>query len=429
MSDAGDKVRIKTKSETFLGTLMPRPPILEGDYVVLKLENGYNIGIEKSKILEIKTEQKYSAPKKPKQEKIKDNPKLPTVSILSFGGTISSKVDYKTGGVIADYTAEDFLAMEPRLRDYANLKARKVMSLMSEDFLPCDWKKMAEETFKELKNSDAVIITQGTDTLHFSTAILSFFLKKLNKPVIFTAAQRSIDRGSSDAFMNLLCAVKAASLFDGAGVFLVMHGSSSDDFCYIHKGTKVRKMHSLRRDAFRSINEFPIAKVFPNKDKIEYIHDNYTKRSKCKPELDASFEEKTALITIYPGMDPGIIDYYLDKEYRGIVLAATALGHVPTSCKKNIMKQLDRAKKENVPVVVATQCLYGRVDPLVYSPLRKLSIERDVVFAEDMLPEVAYLKLGWILSKTNSSEKVKEMMLTNYSGEINRNQDPRAFLT
>ncbi len=319
--------------------------------------------------------------------------------------------------------------MEPKLAKFANIKAKNIMTIMSEDMQAKDWKKMAQSVKDELKDSDAVILTQGTDTLHFSTAALSFFLQDLNKPVIFTAAQRSIDRGSSDAFVNLLCAVKAGVEFDGAGVFLVMHGSSSDDYCLIHKGTKVRKMHSLRRDSFRSINEIPLAKIFPDK-KIEILNSNYTKQSDVKNKLKVidSFEDKTALILIHPGMDPGVLDYYMDKGYKGIVLAATALGHVPTFSDKSLLPQLERAKKEGVAIVVATQCLYGRVDPLVYSPLRKLSVEKEVIFAEDMLPETAYVKLGWVLSQTTDKIKVKEMMTTNISGEINFRRHPEDFL-
>lgn len=425
----GDQVKVKTKAETYEGMLMPRPELLDSGYIILKLENGYNLGIEKKKILDINVLRKHSKAKA-KHEKIKQSKALPKVSVLSFGGTISSKIDYSTGGVTADYTAEDFLKMMPKLRNIANIKARKVMGKMSEDFLPEDWRKMAQEAAKELKISDAVVLTQGTDTLHYSTAILSFFMRNLKKPVIFTGAQRSIDRGSSDAFQNMECAIKAAVNFDGVGIFLVMHGSSSDDFCYIHKGTKVRKMHSLRRDAFRSINELPLAKVFPNSDEIQFLNNDYHKKGEIKEKfcLDTGFEERVALIYVYPGLDPKILDFYIDNGYKGIVLAATALGHVSVGGKKNIMKQLARANKKKIALVVATQCFYGRVDPLVYGNLRKLSLGKDVIFAEDMLPEVAYLKLGWILSKTKKLKEVKKLMLENVAGEINYKQDSRAFL-
>jgi len=408
--------------------LMPRPKILDQNFTVVKLDNGYNIGVENKKIKKIEISQKFREKKEATKE-LKINKNLPTVSILSFGGTISSKVDYRTGGVYADYTAKDFVEMCPELAKVANLNARKIEGLMSEDMNKDDWKLMAKEVAKELnKDVEGVVLTQGTDTLHFSSAALSFFLRDLNKPVVFTAAQRSIDRGSSDAFMNLICAVNAAAKSDMAEVMTCMHGTSSDDYCLLIRGTKVRKMHTSRRDAFRSINEMPLAKVFEN-GKIEVLNEDCKKRNENKVVVDDGFEEKVALIQIYPGIDPEIIDFYLKKDYKGIVLAATALGHVPTlKPKYSLVPKLKKAIEKKIPVVIASQTLYGRVHPYVYTNLRKLSMELNSIFVEDMLPEVAYIKLGWVLSRTKSLDEVKRLMLTNFSGEISDRSLKDSFL-
>jgi glutamyl-tRNA(Gln) amidotransferase subunit D len=425
---AGDQVRVVTKEATYEGLLMPRPDILEKNITVIKLENGYNIGIDKEKIEKIELLTQYK-PKHEVKEKTIHAKGLPLVSVLSFGGTISSKIDYRTGGVYADYTAEDFLQMMPELKKVANLKAQKIMGVMSEDFTPEDWKAMAKAICKEL-NSEArgVVVTQGTDTLHFSTAAISFMLRNLNKPVVFTASQRSIDRGSSDSFMNLLCAINAAARFDAAEVMTCLHGSTEDNYCILIRGTKVRKMHTSRRDAFRPINELPLAKVLDD-GKIETLNNNYKKIGKNEAEVDDKFEEKTALVLVYPGMEPKVIDFYVKQGYKGIVLAATALGHVPTDAsKKNILPNIKNAIESGVPVVIASQTIYGRVHPLVYTNLRKLSIELQCIFVEDMLPEVAYVKLGWVLGHTTEIGKVKEMMLTNYAGEITERTDERSFL-
>jgi glutamyl-tRNA(Gln) amidotransferase subunit D len=423
----GDKVRVVTKEATYEGILMPRPGILDKNITVIKLDNGYNIGIKNEKIVKTELASEYK-PTQQKKEKTVFNKELPTVSVLSFGGTISSKVDYRTGGTYADYTAEDFVQLMPELKDVANINPKKVMGLMSEDFTPEEWRIMARAAAKEL-NSDArgVVISQGTDTLHFSTAAISFMLRNLNKPVLFTAAQRSIDRGSSDAFMNLSASIIAAARFDGAEVMTCLHGSTEDNFCILIRGTKVRKMHTSRRDAFRPINELPLAKVIDGK--IEKINTNYRQRGKGKVELDDKFEEKTALVLVYPGMEPRLIDFYVKQGYKGIVLAATALGHVPTdTSRKNILPNIKSALDSGVPVVVATQTIYGRVHPFVYTNLRKLSVDLSCIFAEDMLPEVAYVKLGWVLGHTTKMEKVKEMMLTNYAGEITERTDEKSFL-
>jgi len=304
------------------------------------------------------------------------------------------------------------------MQNLANLNAKKVLSLMSEDMTPDDWKSVAKVIADELKKCDGVVVTQGTDTLHFTTAAMSFMLENLNKPVIFTAAQRSIDRGSTDAFMNLTCAVNAAANFDGAVVATCMHASSNDNYCLLIRGTKVRKMHTSRRDAFRPINEKELAHVYT--DKIKIINQSYPRRGEEKTTLTASFEPKTALIQVYPGMDPKVLDFYIDQGYKGIVLSATALGHVPTNNPKfSLLNGLKKAFEKKIPVIIATQTLYGRVHPFVYTNLRKLSVEAHCIFVEDMLPEVSYIKLGWVLAQTKDLIKIKELMLKNIAGEFN----------
>lgn len=421
----GDKIRIYTKEETLEGILMPSPEILRKDIVVLKLDNGYNIGVEKKKIQKAVTIERYKK-KKRKALKIKFNKSLPTVSILSTGGTISSKIDYRTGGVYAHYTAEDFIEMCPEILNIANIKARKIMSVMSEDINPKLWITMAKEIVKELKKSHGVVVTHGTDTLHYSTAALSFLIKNLNKPVIFTGAQRSIDRGSSDAFMNLICAVAAAARFDGAEVMSCMHGTINDDYCLLIRGTKVRKMHTSRRDAFRSINEKPIAKVFTD-GRLEILNKNYSKRNEQKAEINTKINEKVALIQVYPNINPGLIDYLIKKRYRGIVIAATALGHVPTSGKNSIIEALKRAIAKKIAVVITSQTIYGTVHPYVYTNLRKLSIKLGCIFAE-MLPEVAYVKLIHVLGQTSNMAEIKRMMHANIAGELIKSEPADAFL-
>ena len=422
--EPGDKVLICTDRE-YRGILMPRPEILDQDVLVLKLENGYNIGINKKSIKSHKVLSK-ARPKRLIPEKIRFKQGLPTISLLSLGGTISSKIDYATGGTYADYSAGDFVNMFPELAKVANLKVRKVLNGMSEDFGYREYSIVAKAVYDELmKGVDGVVLTSGTDTLHWLSAALSFALPGLDKPVIITASQRSIDRGSSDAFMNLFCAIKGAASFDGAGVMTCMHGTSNDDFCLLIRGTKVRKMHTSRRDAFRPINEQALAKVFYD-GRISIFNRNYPKRNKkeCMTGLADNFSRKVALVAIYPGISPDIIDYYADKGYEGLVIAGTALGHVPTeNSENNMLPAIKRARKK-MPVVIATQTLYGSVHPYVYTNLIKLSIGAGCIFAGDMLPEVACIKLAWLLG----NGKDPEDMLVNYVEELNQRSDYQSYL-
>ncbi len=431
----GDRVKVHTKEETIEGIFLPRSEMLDKrsgkETLVLKLDNGYNIGIFKERIEGMDVVERHK-PSEKKSFAKKKGKNLPKVLIISCGGTISSKVDYLTGGVYSDYDAGDFVEMMPSIEKMADIDTKTLMNKMSEDFLPEDWKTMAREVYNNYDDYDGFVITQGTDTLHYSSASLSFFLRNIGKPVVFTAAQRSIDRGSSDAFMNLECAVRTAAYADLSGVFVCMHATVNDDFCYIHKGTKVRKMHSLRRDAFRTINGTPVASVhYSGEDagKIEMMSSaERRKREKHPVKISDGFEEKIAIINVYPGMDPGIIDYHLGKGCKGFVISGTALGHVSLEGKKSLKKQLLSLKKEGIPVVMTTQSIYGRVDPLVYSPLRFLSIEANVIFAEDMLTEVAYVKLGWLLSKKKKYEEIREDFMENFAGEFNLISRENEFL-
>lgn len=443
----GDKIKVTSTDGIFEGINLPEPELLDTNSVILKLSTGYNIGIDKNKIKRIELIERYIKTEQ-KKISIRQNTMLPTVSLLSLGGTISSKVDYTTGGVSADYTAEDLIEMCPELSQYANFKAQKVLSILSEDMQPSDWKRIAEIAAKELNSGiRGLILTQGTDTLHYSTAALSFMLRNLNKPVIFTAAQRSIDRGSSDAFINLICATIAASKFDGAIVASCMHATSDDEHCILIRGTKVRKMHTSRRDAFRPINELPLAKVYTDGN-IEVLNESYTKISEVNNKsknndkdnktnepsseeviADTAFDEKVALIKVYPGFNKEIIDYYLDKKYHGLVIEGTGFGNVATLHESNsLLPALKRAADEKVPVIMTSQTIYGRTNPYVYTTMRKLNIGAKVIYAEDILPEVAYIKLGWVLGHTQNYDEVKKMMLTNIAGEISERSESEGFL-
>jgi len=404
MANPGDKVRITTKKEVLEGTLIQKPKLLGDDSIVLKLKNGYNVGIDKKDIkkTEVLEESKES---KSNKQKLPSKKGLPTVTIISVGGTISSKVDYKTGGVVADYTGEDFVAMCPELADIANIKAVSVLNVMSENLNPGHWLDIAKAIGIALKDSDGIVVTTGTDTLGYLAAAMSFMVKP-DKPVILTASQRSIDRGSSDGFFNLICSVKAAVEWNGTEVVTCMHGVSGDEFCTLIKGTKVRKMSTSRRDAFRPINCTEYAKVYT--DKIEIIDDSYKKDQKFG--LDIEFDDKVALVFIFPGMKKDSLLQF--EKYKGIILMATGFGGIPEDMYPTIKKLV----KSGVFVGSTSQCIYGRTSSKVYSPLRQMSIDLGVVFLEDMLPETAFVKLGWLLSQKGD---VKERMLENISGEFN----------
>jgi glutamyl-tRNA(Gln) amidotransferase subunit D len=305
--------------------------------------------------------------------------------------------------------------------DYANYNVKALYNILSEDMKPEYWVKAAEEIANDISNgADGVVIAHGTDTMHYTSAALSFMLKT-PVPIIITGAQRSSDRPSSDANINLIDSVIAAKS-DIAEVCVCMHGSLNDEYTYLHKGTKVRKMHTSRRDTFRSINTQPIAKIQNKKIKINPDY-SYTKRGDNEVELNNSIEKKVGFIKSFPGISPDYIEYHIDKGYKGIVIEGTGLGHVPNT----LIDSFKRAKNENIPIVMTSQCLYGRVNMNVYSTGRKI-IDAGVISALDMTPETTYVKLCWALGQSEKREEVNEIMQTNIAGEFDVKSSIKDFL-
>jgi len=413
-ANIGDKVKISTVKEDIEGTLLESS---DSSLVLIKLKSGYNIGIKKEEITNIELIQ---AKKEKKQEtKIKQNSKLPNVDIIMTGGTISSRLDPETGAVKWLTSPEELLKFYPALLSVCNIRKIKVPFMKaSENMDAGDWKEIARNCEESLNDKEVsgVIVTHGTDFLHYTSAALSFFLRDLNKPVVLTYAQRSSDRASSDAALNLKCAAIAACS-DIAEVMIVGHGTSNDDFCLALRGSKVRKLHSSRRDAFKPVNYKPIAKIYGD-GKIETITQFNRRDNNKKVKLDLSFNDRIALIKFYPGMEPEMFEF-LSGRYEGIILELSGLGHLAIDeARRNLLPAIKKAIDNGMIVCASGQTIFGRIDPLVYSPGRKL-MKTGIIFLEDMLSETAYVKLGFVLGHSQWKNKIKEKMLENFSGEIN----------
>ena len=254
----GDEVRLRLAKEELDGRVLESS---DSSIILLKLESGYNIGIPKENILASRVLKKYK--EETRKVEIKQNKSLPAIGLILTGGTIASKVSPLTGGVKPIASAEEFLEFCPELLKIVYIKKlESPFKIFSENMSSDHWIKIAEAVKPMLEDPDikGIIVSHGTDTLHYTAAALSFFVKNLNKPIILTYSQRSIDRASSDANLNLQCAARMA-ISEAAEVMIVGHATANDDYCYALRGTKVRKLHSSTRDAFQPINTNPIAKV------------------------------------------------------------------------------------------------------------------------------------------------------------------------
>ncbi len=415
----GDRVRIEKNGTVYEGKVMPS---VEG-YITIKMKSGYNAGfsVNKVKIIPLENDEEITnvnqdivdKSKAAEEEITSPEIKLPKIAILSTGGTIASKIDYRTGAVSSQFTAYDILAAIPELKEIADFKGRVISSILSENMDSEFWEKLAHAVVEEIEDgADGIIVTHGTDTMMYTAAALSFMIET-PVPIVLVGSQRSADRPSSDNAMNAICAALVA-VSDIAEVSVVMHGTTSDDFCEIHHGTKVRKMHTSRRDAFKSINSLPIGIVDYNTRKIKTFID-YTKRGDKTLKFKPGMESKCALIKFTPGSSPEIIEHYINNGYRGLVLEGTGLGHVSTKWTPMIRKATDA----KILVVVTSQCLNGRICDRVYDTGRDM-LKAGAIEGEDTLPETALVKLMWVLGQTNEFDEAISMLREDLSGEITK---------
>ena len=418
----GDLIKVEKNGTSYFGILLDRAEDPDEKHIVIKLNSGYNVGID---VNNAKAELVESGDK-PKIElaplNIEKDAEKPDISIVSTGGTVASVIDYKTGAVHPAFTADDLIRANPELLEHANINGKAIFNILSENMKPEYWVKTARSVADEINNgADGVVIAHGTDTMHYTSAALSFMLKT-PVPVVVTGAQRSSDRPSSDAYMNLISSVVAAKS-DIAEVSLCMHAEEDDSFCYLHRGTKVRKMHTTRRDTFRSINSLPLAKIQKSKLKLVDKAMVYNKRSTESLIIEDEIEEKVAFIKSYPGIQAELIDYHIDNGYKGMVLEGTGLGH----CPEELIPSLERAADESIPVIMTSQCLYGLVNMNVYSTGRRI-LSAGVISGLDMLPETAFVKLIWALGQTDNIKEVEKIIHTNVAGELGEKSSEKFFL-
>ena len=407
--DVGDLVKI-TSELTYSGILMPRYESGDESHIVLKLKSGYNIGIEFEKIEKLeKTGERQS--NNENSQTIEKNEELPKILLLSTGGTIASKVDYRTGAVTPALSAAELYEAVPEIAKIANVDAEVLFSEYSENLQPEHWLEIAKK-LDSIVDSDyvGVIIAHGTDTMHYSSAFLSFALSGFKKPITLVGSQRSSDRPSSDAALNLISATKFLVNTKSKGVFVVMHQNESDDAVACHLGTRVRKNHTSKRSAFQTVGSEPAFVVYEDKI-LENMKNSFFSEDEYNPRIN--LDTKVALIKYHPGFNPEIIESLIKLEYRGIIFEGTGLGHVGRTMYDSIKK----AKENGIFLGMTSQCIDGRVSMTVYESGRDL-LDMGIIPLENMIPEVALVKAMWVLGNSNSDDEIKNMMLENYSSEF-----------
>lgn len=406
----GDSVRVVAEDGEMSGVLMPRYESASEDYIVIKLKSGYNTGIQIGKIKSVTKLPKSESVAAARAPEIAENKGLPKIALISTGGTIASKIDYRTGGVHAALSASELYASVPELASHASIDPEVLLSEYSENLKPEHWAIIADKVAEKVKSGKyrGIVVSHGTDTMHYTAAALSFALQGLPIPVVLVGAQRSSDRPSSDAALNLLGATIFAAKSEYAGVFVAMHAGTSDDAVACHVGTRVRKNHTSRRDAFESIDVTPVALVRNNAVETQKSEIKLAKRSGGNLAAKTKFDDRVALLKYHPGFDPKLIEHAARAGYRAIILEGTGLGHVSKECFPALKKAVDAG----LTVCMTSQCIWGRVRMTVYDTGRDL-LDIGVIPLSDMISETATVKAMWALANSKDAKKTMQENLAN----------------
>ena len=405
----GDSVKILADI-TYSGIIMPRYEHSDDKHVVLKLKNGYNIGLEIAKIEKIEKNQSVEKIIE-KDKKIEKVEGLPKILLLSTGGTIASKIDYRTGAVTPVLTAEELNSSVPELAKIANIDAQVLFSEYSENIMPEHWLQIAEK-INEYSKSDyeGIIVAHGTDTMHYTSSFLSFALAGFPIPIVLVGSQRSSDRASSDAALNLISATKFITESKTKGVYIVMHQDENDETVACHFGTRVRKNHTSKRGAFQTIGDDPAFIIAENQIQ-KNITEDFFKVNEFQPKI--YLDAKVALVKYYPGYDPSLLDKIVEMGFRGIIFEGTGLGHIG----KTMYESVKKANEKGIFLGMTSQCVDGRVRMTVYESGRDL-LNLGIIPLENMIPEVALVKAMWAMGNSQSTEEVKKIMLKNIASEL-----------
>ena len=431
-----DKAEVETTRGHFSGKILPRAENIDDLHIVMKVITGYNIGLDITTITGMKGERDPQPNFKIPEKEFPYTPGLPHVKLLGTGGTIASRLDYRTGAVIPAFSPGELYGAVPELADICNLDTEKVFAVFSENMSPKEYMALANKIGDEIKAGiDGIVIGHGTDTLAHTATALTYMCQNLPMPVVLVGSQRSSDRPSSDAALNLMHAMTAAGHGDIAEVMVCMFGPTSDEYGFLHRGTRVRKMHSSYRSTFRTIGDTPLATIDrkngarPIKEVYNHRRKNQERKVEVITDLESYkasiaandhntsrivpvFDDRVAILYYYPGMKPDVLESLIDRGYKGIVWDGTGLGHV----NKGMFEAIQKATDAGIHQYMCVQTIWGYTHMFVYDTGRDL-MARGIIPADNMLAESAYIKLGWALGLTHDREEVRKLMLTPINSE------------
>tara|TARA_Y100000310_G_scaffold344615_1_gene458323 strand:- start:10780 stop:11817 length:1038 start_codon:yes stop_codon:yes gene_type:complete len=332
--------------------------------------------------------------------------KKPKVLVIGTGGTISAKPHngtFKYG----ESTQEEVINMMPELRKHFDIDTTNLFRMDSADMKPEHWLTLANTIYYKMKDYDGIVVTMGTDTMHYADTAIAFLIQNNNIPIVFTSSLIDPTQVNTDAKRNMKNAISVAATADIAETIVVFNGN-------ILRATRTKKVNASEFNAFMGSNSIPLGRI----EHLIKFNRPHKKRSNTKPKLYTKLETKIGMIRVYPGYDGERIKRSVDHGLKGIILEGFGLGNLPLM--DNSMKEaIKYANKKNVPIIITSDCFLGRDWREIYKAdigarLKGLK----VIPVYDMLTETAYVKLMWVLAQTQEFSEVKKMMQKRYVSEI-----------
>lgn len=325
------------------------------------------------------------------------------VLILATGGTIASQAG--ADGLVPNEASPELMNVFEEFRKYYKIDFHLILNLDSSNIQAEEWQLIARRVYEALPDYDGVLITHGTDTMAYTASMLTFMLQNLDKPVVLTGSQIPVGLPLSDARSNLATALAA-----------INHDVTGVNIAFNHKlipGCRAVKVRTMGFDAFESVNSPDRGEFFA--DGVRLVSPRIPRPPKPR-ELKAELCNDVFLLKIIPGTNPRIFDSLLAMNYRGVVLESFGAGGLHF-LRRDLASQIGRLVKNNVPVVVCSQCLYERSDFSLYEVGRKV-LATGAIQGRDMTTEAAVTKLMWALGQTSSMEEIRTIFSTDYAGEI-----------
>lgn len=337
---------------------------------------------------------------------------LPKILIVGTGGIISGKTfgKYRRSG---EYLQEEILELVPEVKKYVKMQVSNLFRVDSADMQPEHWMSLAQFIYYYLQEVDGVVVTHGTDTMHYTAAAMAFMIRNLNVPIVFTGSEATPGQIGSDSKRNVVDAIRVAINANLAESVIVF-----DD--KIIRGVRAKKVRANDFDAFESIAQPKLGSI--QKDIV--LEMPHKRRKKAKPKLSNNLESAVRIVRIHPGIDSATIEKCVDVGIKGFVFEGYGLGNIPLG-KSSLRSAIENATKSGVPIVMTSECELGigwqeTIKSEVMERLKNL----DIIAGYDMTTECALVKLMWVLGQTRKMSRIKKMMLTNYHGEIETRIEP-----